>query len=412
MKCFKLMSLAMAFLMFALATQAHAIERRQAQFKSDSSYLILPVPYSVPGIGEGIAYTAMAGNFADTNMDLVVMKATGAGEGTFLGIYDLHLIPEFLIVGFDYLDVSKFTLRNYAQRGINGEADGYTLLALDNLKESLLDIRLTLFDRRLEVFSKRSQSETKIGQILDNEGAVQTTFENPTAQTSEKTIQGLILDYTDDYLDPRKGVRFESQVSHSPRVNANLADYKVNDQKLNLYFPIGKDSVWAFHGSASDAEVTEMGQTDPDQIAQELGLPCAYADCGQDEKDLVDRMVVERSKGTAASLGGMDRLRSYSMDRFQGAHSRYFSTEFRLNFANEVKPFDFWIWKDISTAVQWVLFYDIGTVAEETSELWKKSANSTGTGIRMVTASGYVYRADVATGSEGANVAMVFKYPW
>ncbi|MDX2471193.1 MAG: hypothetical protein QNL04_11535 [SAR324 cluster bacterium] len=412
MKYLKLLSLTISALLFFAASQAHAIERRQPQFKSDSSYLILPVPYAVPGVGEGIAYTAMAGNFADTYMDVVAMRATGAGEGTFLGLYDLHLIPEFLIVGYDYLDVSQFTLRNYSQRGIKGEADDYTLLALDNLKESLLDVRVTLFERRLEAFYKHFKNETTIGKILDNEGEVQTTFENPSPQASEKTIQGVIVDYTDDYLDPREGIRFESQVSHSPRVNDNLADYNIRDQKLNLYIPVGKDSVWAFHASASDSEVTETGQTDPDEIAQELGLPCAYASCGQDEQDLVDRMVVERSKGTATPLGGMDRLRSYSMDRFQGAHSRYFSTELRVNFANEVKPFDFWIWKDISTSMQWVLFYDLGTVAEDTRDLWKKSANSTGTGLRMVTASGYVYRADVATGAEGANVAMVFKYPW
>ena len=399
-------------LLLLIPLQLLAMDRRQAKFKSDSSYLILPVPYAVPGVGEGIAYTAMAGNFMDTNVDLVAMRATGAGEGTFIGLYDVHLIPEFLIVNIDYLDVSQFSVRNYAKRGINSDKDGYTLLALDNLKESFVDVRVSLFDRRLEVYQKKSQNETTIGQILDNKGEVQTTFANPQAMASEKTVQGITLDYTDDFLDPRQGIRLQSQSSHSPRINDSAADYLVKDTKLNLYFPLGKNSVWAVHGAMSDAEVTTAGQTDPDKIASELGLPCAYADCGQDAKDLIDRMIVEREKGTAATLGGMDSLRSFAMDRFQGAHSRYFSTELRINFANKVRPFDFWIWKDISTSIQWVTFYDVGTVAEEKSELWKQSANSLGTGIRMVTASGYVYRADVATGSEGPNVVMVFDYPW
>lgn len=33
-------------------------------------------------------------------------------------------------------------------------------------------------------------------------------------------------------------------------------------------------------------------------------------------------------------------------------------------------------------------------------------------GIRMIAGSGYVYRAEVATGKEGAELTVVFDYPW
>lgn len=231
-------------------------------------------------------------------------------------------------------------------------------------------------------------------------------------QTTETTTTGLILDYTDDYLDAREGVRFKVERSNSPPVGANESDFFVIDKTLEAYIPIGDHSVWAIHGLFSDAEVTKTGVTDPDEIADSLGLPCRYNSCSQDQKNLIDRKIIERKNGTAKTLGGYNLLRSYPLDRFQGAHTRYFSTEFRYNFANEVTPFDFGIWKDISTSLQWAFFYDWGTIAETKQDLWEKSVYSVGTGFRLVAASGYVYRADWATGKEGSNVTVVFEYPW
>lgn len=389
-----------------------AFERRQEQFKSNGSYLILPAPYSAPGVGQGIVYTALAANIADTYVDVWAMRATGAAEGYMLGLYDLFPLTDVLYFDFHKIMVSKVAFNNYSARGIETEKDDYTILQYNQMDENFGSVRLTLFERRAEAYMEYMRTEATIKKILDNEGEVQTEFEDPSSQSVEQTKTGFRLDITDDYLDPRMGVRFEMQKIHSPPIDDDESDYYVINRKLSVYIPVLEHSVLAFFGMSSDATVTKVGETDPDIIASDLGLACSYDDCSENEQNLVDRIVVEREKGTATKLGGFDYLRSYPLDRFQGAFVRYYSTELRFNFANEVTPFNFWIWKDISTSIQCVLFYDWGTVAETEEELGEDSADSVGLGLRMVAGSGYVYRADWATGKEGSNVTVVFQYPW
>ena len=57
-------------------------------------------------------------------------------------------------------------------------------------------------------------------------------------------------------------------------------------------------------------------------------------------------------------------------------------------------------------------FAEVGTVSERSSQLWDETRYSVGAGIRLVAASGAVYRADVAVGDEGAEVIVIFDYPW
>ncbi len=402
----------LCLILFLIPFNVFAFERRQDQFQSDSSYLVLPVPFSAPGVGQGIIYTGLASNIADTYIDLTAMRVTGAADGYLLGVYDLHLISKTLIFDVDYISISKFAINNYSARGMDTEKDDYTILSFSQQLISYGMATLSLFERRVELSVKYTRTEATIDKILDKNENVQTEFDSPSPQTTAETTSSFILDYTDDFLDPRKGVRLELQRSNSPPTNGDDSDYFVINKKLNIYIPVGDHSVWAFHAMTSDAEVTKTGVTDADEIADELGLSCSYAACTQDEKNLIDRKIVEREKGTAITLGGYNYLRSYPLDRFQGAHVAYFSTEFRFVFASEVIPFNFWIWKDISTSIQWAFFYDRGSVAETQQDLWKESADSMGTGIRMIAGSGYVYRADWATGKEGPNVSVIFEYPW
>jgi hypothetical protein len=408
----KVFYIILCLLLLMVPFDAFTIERRQAQFKTDPSYLFLPAPYSVPGIGQGVAYIVQAGNIADSYIDLTAIMATGDAEGKYLGVSDLHLISETLIFDYNHTSASKVAFNNYSARGIDNEKNDYTILKFNQWEESFWNLKLSLFERRLELFVERTDIEATLEKILDNKGDVQSEFDDPSPQVTETTTTGLIFDYTDDYMDARKGVRLKVKRSNTPPTSNEASDFFVIDKEVEIYIPVGNYSVLAVHALYSDAEVSKTGITDPDKIANELGLLCRYDSCSQNEKNLIDRIIVERENGTASSLGGYNRLRSYPLDRFQGAHTRYFSTEFRFNFANEVTPFDFWIWKDISTSLQWAFFYDWGTIAETEKDLWKKSVYSIGTGFRLVAASGYVYRADWATGEEGSNVTVVFEYPW
>jgi hypothetical protein len=108
----------------------------------------------------------------------------------------------------------------------------------------------------------------------------------------------------------------------------------------------------------------------------------------------------------------LSRLRSYSEGRFRGAHAEFLGTELRWNLTDEYQPFDIYIMKDIRTAVQVALFYEIGTVSDRHDALRRITRSSYGGGMRLVTASGVVYRVDLATGQDGFAPSIFFQYPW
>ena len=150
-------------------------------------------------------------------------------------------------------------------------------------------------------------------------------------------------------------------------------------------------------------------------IARHLGLNCSTitdlqqrAQCQQ----VIDNEIVANTHGTASSLGGLNRLRSYPEGRYKGAHMQFIGTEIRWNVTEEYTPFNIVIMKDVRTAFQIAPFYEIGTVAELWSELWDITRSSYGVGFRMVTASGLVYRLDLASGNEGFQTSIFFQYPW
>jgi len=54
----------------------------------------------------------------------------------------------------------------------------------------------------------------------------------------------------------------------------------------------------------------------------------------------------------------------------------------------------------------------MGSVADKRQDLGDLYLSSYGAGFRMVTASGIVLRADVATGREGIETTIIVGYPW
>ncbi len=64
------------------------------------------------------------------------------------------------------------------------------------------------------------------------------------------------------------------------------------------------------------------------------------------------------------------------------------------------------------TGLQVAFFGEVGSVSETSSDLWNETRTSYGTGLRLVAASGAVYRADIAYGSEGSETTVFFFYPW
>ncbi|MCW9026585.1 MAG: hypothetical protein OQJ77_04645, partial [Thiovulaceae bacterium] len=98
-------------------SSAFAIERRGPQFLTESSYLVFPLPYSLPGIGEGVMVTALGGNIYDTNIDAYAIAISGDAEGIVAAVEDIHILPKFLILDIMHQNISKAVVNNYDTRG-------------------------------------------------------------------------------------------------------------------------------------------------------------------------------------------------------------------------------------------------------------------------------------------------------
>ena len=383
-------------------------ERRRGQFPQEEGRMILPMPYSLPGLGSGLMVVGALANIDDTPIDAYVVGLLGDVEGFVLGLEDIHLIDKTIIIDLQGNDISKATVQQYPTRGMNSSENDYQFIEVSNIKSFNPQIRFLLNQRQIEFSIGSSYQRVNLDRILDRDSNPLQDLDLSEPQRSY--YWGLSLDFTDDAYDPRKGIRFALSNSFSPRESLDDPDFSVWDSSLSIYFPMDKQSTLAFNYRNSRADVESQGETDATVLSGPNHYDCNLADAAC--QSLVNNAQAANSNGTAASLGGDSLLRAYPMDRFQGAAMAYFSTEFRWNITEESTPFNYWVWKDVRTSIQVAFFYERGTVAESRSGLWDLSRDTIGTGLRMVSASGYTYRLDLAVGDEGSATSIMFNYPW
>ena len=390
-------------------------ERRKDQNPTQPAHLIVPLPYSKPGIGEGIIVLGTLSNVAETTADISAVFVGGEAEGTILNGSEIPLYSDVLFLNFTLQDINKATVNNYSIRGIsNTDKNDFTIMDLSVAKETNAGLKLTFYERRLNFDYSYSNFEFQVDAIRDNNGALITTLSKPFVNSGESEKFGFSVDLTDDYLDARKGLRFEMAYQDHKANTLMQPDFYTLDYNLLGYIPIAQSDTLVINYYQSDAHVKRKGDTDPTNIRAELNSNCAGGDtvCLATEQKLVNNYIKARTYGTSRSLGGDLRLRSFPQGRYQGAHTAFLGVEYRWNISQEVKPFDYFIWKDVRTGLQVAFFAEVGSVSETPSALWNEKRYSFGTGFRLVAASGAVYRADIAKGDEGAQVIVIFEYPW
>ncbi len=398
----------------ALAYDLGAPERRKPQFETSQGYAIFPFPYSLPGIGSGLSLVGGATNIAGSYVDAYGMLLGGEVTGTAVGVDDIHLVPRRLILELGSSIISTATITNYGKRGMASSQDEYNLIEVADATATGGRLTATFFDRRVEVYGAYYKFSSRLEGIRNSDGEVILKVEDPETETADQKIFGMLLDFTDDYQDPRTGVRLGTSGWYTPAEDSG-PEYLLLDNNLTAYLPMGKRSTWAFNYFQSDAVVFTRGETDRETIIDQLGLDCStITDADQQDlcNQLIDNRIAQNSYGTASSLGGFSRLRSYSQGRYYGAHTRFLATEFRWNLTDEFTPFDLYIIKDIRTSVQTAFFFEIGTIADLMSDLGDDYRSTYGLGLRIITASGAVFRGDFAYGDEGFQPNVFIGYPW
>ncbi|MFC1588911.1 hypothetical protein ACFL3P_01420 [Pseudomonadota bacterium] len=390
-------------------------ERRKDQNPTQPAHLIVPLPYSKPGIGDGFVLMGTVSNVAETTADITGLFVTGDADGSIINGSEVPLFSDILFLDFYLQNINRAAISNYSIRGIsNTSADDFTILDISVADEINLEFNLTFYQRRLNFYYSYRDFEYQVDAIRDHDGALITTLGEPFTNADKSDSFRASVDLTDDYLDPRKGLRFDVTYQDHKANNINEPDFYTLNYKILGYLPMGKIDTLVLNYFQSDAHVQRQGNTDPDSIRAELDMNCAPADaqCLAAEQELVDNFINARTHGTSSALGGDLRLRSFPQQRYQGAHTAFIGAEYRWNITQEVTPFDYFIWKDVRTGLQVAFFAEIGTVSETSSQLWDETRHSIGAGFRLVAASGAVYRADIATGKEGAELIVIFDYPW
>jgi outer membrane protein assembly factor BamA len=391
-------------------------ERRRAQFSKEFGYGVFPVPYRLPGIGSGLSLAAGALNIADSHTDVYGIAFGGDVKGGAIGVGDLHLLPRRLILDLGYSAIDKATFQSYSQRGMSSAKDDYRLIEVGDTEYFGGRLTGTFFERRLEFYGAWYQGASRLKSIRDKNGDLIVEAQDPPRNSGHTTIFGARVDLTDDYSDPRRGLRVDVSRSSSPPRGSG-ADYYVMDYSTTGYLPLGSRNTLAINFLRSDAHVRREGVTDRAELEQQLGLDCgSIGDPTQRSfcDDVIDNTIASNRFGTATGLGGFNRLRSYPQGRFQGAHTMFLGAELRWNITEERRPFDIWLMRDIRTGVQIALFYETGATSDSRSDLdsWDNYRQSYGTGLRLVFASGLVLRADIAHGDDGFNLAAFVGYPW
>jgi hypothetical protein len=414
-----------ACLVFLLGSGAGAAEdpvdssvipdRRKDQFQKSYGYALFPYPYSLPGIGKGLGLVGGAMNIADTYTDAYGIIFGGDVQGAAGGVADIHIIPKTLIFDTGFGALNKATIQSYSQRGMNTDKNDYRLLEFEDTQYYGGRMTATFFDRRFELYGAWYEGSMKLNSIRDKDGNVIVEAQNAERVRGRNTLFGTRVDLTDDYGDPRRGMRLDVTRTQSPPRDSG-PDFYVMDYNVTGYIPLGRRSTWAFNFLRSDAVVTRQGELDKTKLQDQQGIDCSDPTLTTEQQkfciEVIDNMVANNTYGTATSLGGFSRLRSYSQGRYKGAHTLFYGTEIRWNLTDETTPFDIFIMKDVRTAVQVSMFYEAGSTADIRSEVGDIWRDSYGLGLRVVTASGVVFRADMAFGKEGFEPEIFIGYPW
>ena len=407
--------LSFLFIIFILIhSSVSAIERRTEQFPTDFGYLALPLPYVIPGAGMGLGLLGGFNNVpfgsTETTLDLFAILITGDIGGGIVLATDVPVIPEMFLLDVGQGNFDKGSFRSYRDRRMNSDPDDYVISELSDTRFRFTRLTLTFFDRMFDVFTFGTNNKSTLSAIRDKEGKL--IYEANQSFEGDSRSNGFQIDWTDDRTDPQKGLKLIYTNTDSPGSASDSPDYFVQSYNFTGYIPVLSYSTFALNWYRSGATVRKQGNTDLDYLIAKETATC-FSNCDSETIALLAKnRQATNQYGSAGSLGGTERLRSYVGGRFSGAQVESRGAEFRWNLSEEKTAFDWYFIKDIRTGFQVAFFYEEGTVADKTSDLWNEKRTSAGIGTRLVTGSGFVYRLDFATGKEGGSTIVIFDYPW
>ena len=378
--CLKKIFLSILLLMLVMEF-SYAVERRRDQFGKDFGYFLFPLFVQIPGIGSASGAGASFLNLFESDLDLTAVRLSGDFEVEVTTILDLHLIPEFLI-----LDATTYKYRvatTEYDRGLKSDKDEFVLPEMEG-QSNLGQLTMSFAEREFEIFYRYERGQRNQIRVLDNDENEFPNINTDSYQVGMDQV-GMILDLTDDRLDPRYGFRYEAMKTTPYNEDELVSDFYYVDQNATLYLPVPfvQWDTLVLNYFSSDATVTNQASTDVDELKKKLGLDCSNltgtqkTECEATETKIINERIALNKYGEARALGGSQRLRGYPFRRFKAGHALYYGLEYRLNLSDEFSPFNILIAKGHRTGLQIAFYGEKGSVADKKEDLTKKMLTPT-----------------------------------
>jgi hypothetical protein len=416
-----------------------AIERRKEKDTDEISYFLYPLAYSVPGVGSGEGAGGTITNLIGGGSTLSLLRIRGEMEVDSIVATDMPIFTQHFTFSFFYADGRKGGFAFYDRGAESTEEPEFTLKFEATIARAY-EFRLKLFEEQLEFYSGYAIAfplididESDFGTSISNLDELPPEEQEEVIATFVKNFlmyiglvnivirrDGLYLDYTDDRIDPREGVRL--QYEHWGFEGEGLTNFWVEDYSLTAYFPNDDlSSVLVANLFYSQSAVIKPLEYNEGTFYQEClddskkggsktdGVSDETA-CRGVQRGIEDFLETEADNSNATSLGGPTRLRSYPVGRFHDRYSFFAGLEYRMYLMEHTTPFDFILEKGVFEAAQIAFFYEIGQVAPDNdASLFNDFKHSSGMGLRLIFSS-VVLRADYATGGEGEETTIFIGY--
>ena len=386
-------------------------ERTKRAADRELGWMFAPLPGCVEGVGCAIPIAGLISNFYKST-DLVVLKTLVKGdiEATVLQLQKFPIVDETLLLKILYYDWD-ISLRNYDRGIYSGKNDYYQ--TFENLNSSSINLQSQFFNQQLEIQIGFSTGEAKISKIFDAEENEFSNIQSPLRSWRDNTI-GTQIDLTDNHLEPREGIRLGILHNATDYGLSELSDYDVSSLNLTTYIPsFGSDTI-LINAFQSRSRVSGFGLTDENSLRNKFGLGCDLEKeedaCKKVENRRIRYWLERNLLGKASALGGINRMRAYSLGRFYAGNSSNYALEYRLNFSEKQTPLNWFVMGGVRTVLQAAFFYEVGGVSDDLSEIHKNLVTSFGVGFRAII-SGLIYRFDLAKGEEGVVPTLFINYP-
>ncbi len=358
-----------------------------------------------------------AGNFYESQTDIVLLNVSGDAEGAMVSFDEFYLIPETFYLSANNLTITKYGMNGYQKRGMESKKNDFNIMVGNLFVSKVRRATLTFLDRHFEIYAQVDHTNGEVNAIKNYQDQPLAEFTQGQPFTKEIRSKGMMFDFTDDYNDPRKGIRLEQIELQNTAPDAGAPQFKEIYNKVSAYVPVFENSTWSFFYASAEAKMQKEGDTNLESLKGKKALAyCATTPnqslCEAAILDDFSNTIKANKNGTVQTLGGPGFLRSYPNGRFQGAHYQVMGTELRWNLSTKATDINWYFLEDTKEAIQLAFFHEAGTVAETKEELWKLQRSSTGVGLRFLTKSGQIYRFDIAHGDEGTEATVFFNYPW